>query len=267
MILRNPREGRDGLPAENIFEALEPRTGKVIGSCTVSGESVPLLYPDRPYQVRLDIDGDIAVIDTLLGAALARARAMCVESGEPARIYSCCRPTDSLLLDTLRMYGFRDGDGLMRMRAHLPAGKQARTPVGCVMVEDRLQDVQEQRYFLQRYNEVCGEDREMTWLAAVVKRDMFKRMLAVTTTGMAGEILVWRDKFCGVIEFFDTARRWRNLGVATHMIYNACEYLRGLELREARADVRLQMTQARSVLEAAGFRDDTLLLCYPCIDV
>lgn len=135
------------------------------------------------------------------------------------------------------------------------------------MVEDKLQDIQEQRYFLQRYNELTGEDRGMVWLTNIVRRDMFKRMLAVTTTGMAGEILMWRDKFCGVIEFFDTARRWRNLGVATHMLYNACEYLRGLDLREVRADVRLQMTQARRVLEDAGFKDDALVLCYPSIDV
>ena len=267
MILRNPLDGRTGQPDGNVFEAVDPRTADVIGSCRVTGESIPQMYPDRPYQVRLDISGDVGVMDALIGAALARARAMCIQSGTPGRIYTCCRPSDSLLMDTLGMYGFRDGDGLMRMRAPLPAGVETPLPVGCVMVEDKLDDVQEQYYFLQRYNELTGENRDVAWLANIVKRDMFRRLLAVSNAGMVGEVLVWRDKFCGVVEFFNTARRWRNHGVATHMIYSACGYLKELGLREVRADVRLQMNQAKSVLEEAGFKEDTLMLCYPCIDV
>ena len=64
MILRNPREGSQGYAPEDIFEAVEPRSGAVIGRCCVAEEIRPLMFPDRPYQIRLDIEGDEDTLDT-----------------------------------------------------------------------------------------------------------------------------------------------------------------------------------------------------------
>lgn len=267
MILRNPREGIQGAAPENIFEAVEPRSGSVLGRCIVTEEVRPLMFPDRPYQVRLDIDGSDETLDTLLGASIARARALCTAQKEAARIYAGCDPEDAQLLDTLRQYGFRDNDGLMRMRAKLPGYIDARQPMGCVVVHDRLEDAQEQRYFLERYNELYGADMDLAWLNSLAKKDGFCRILTVAPTGMAGEVLVWREGSCGVIEFFNTARRWRNMGVAGCMLALACRYMREKGCTEAVCDVRARMPIARHVLENAGFSPDSLIMRYPGIDV
>lgn len=267
MILRNPREGSNGHAPENIFEAVEPRSGEVVGCCTVSEEIRPLMFPDRPYQVRLDIQGDEATLDTLLGASLARARALCSAQNERSRIYASCDPADEALLDTLRQYGFRDNDGLMRMRVRLPRYIEARQPMGCVVVHDKLEDPQEQRYFLERYNELYGADMDMIWLNSLIRREGFCRILTVAPTGMAGEVLVWHQDGCGVVEFFNTARRWRDMGVASYMLSLACKYLYEKGCREAVSDVRARMPVARHILERSGFQPDELLVRYPGIDV
>lgn len=267
MILRNPREGSQGNAPENIFEAVEPRSGDIVGCCTVTEEFRPLMFPDRPYQVRLDMRGGEETLDRLLGASLARARVLCAAHKEKARIYASCDPADTALLDTLRQYGFRDNDGLMRMRVYLPRYIEAKQPMGCVVVRDKLEDSQEQRYFLERYNELYGVDMDMAWLSSLTKRSGFCRILTVAPTGMAGEVLVWQENGCGVVEFFDTARRWRDMGVASYMLSLACEYLFENGCREAVCDVRARMTVARHVLEKSGFQPDELIARYPGIDL
>lgn len=267
MILRNPKGKNDGLPPENVFEAVEPRSGEVYGTCTVTEEYLPLMFPDRPYHVRLDISGGDEALDMLLGAAFARARALCDAQREPARIYASCAPDDADMLARLRNYGFRDNDGLMRMRGALSWKEAPKPPMGCVVVQDSLEDAQEQRYFLERYNGIYGECRDARWLAELTARNGFRRILAVAPTGMAGEVAVWLEGDCGVIEFFDTARRWRNVGVAGCMLSLACRYLLENGAREAVADVRAKTPYARRTLEGAGFAPDVLLRRYPGVDI
>lgn len=267
MILRNPRDGREGLPGENVFEAVEPRTGEVLGSCAVYEEYHELMFPDRPYQVRIRIDAADEYIDTLLGAAFARARALCAAQDSPARIYADCDPGDGSMLALLRQYGFRDNDGLLRMRRLLPCILPYNLPTGCVVVNDSLEDPKEQRYFLERYNELYGDSKDMTWLSQMRAHPDFRRILTVAPTGMAGEILVWKDGYTGVIGFFDTARRWRNMGVAGCMLALACKYLADVRAVDVIADVRAKMPYARRTLEKAGFEQDSLICRYPGIDI
>lgn len=267
MILRNPRGKNDGVLLENVFEAVEPRSGDVYGTCTVTEERLPLMFPDRPYHVRLDISGADEALDMLLGAAFARARAMCVAQAEPARIYASCAPEDADMLARLRNYGFRDNDGLVRMRGALTHMETPKLPMGCVVVQDSLEDVREQRYFLERYNGIYGECRDARWLAELTARNGFRRILTVAPTGMAGEVALWLDGDCGVIEFFDTARRWRNIGVARCMISLACTYLMENGAREAVVDVRAKTPYARRTLESAGLAADALLRRYPGVDI
>lgn len=267
MILRNPKGKNDGMYSGNIFEAVDPRSGEVYGTCTVTEERMPLMFTERPYHVRLDISGEAEALDMLLGAAFARARALCESQTEPARIYASCDPADDDMLARLRNYGFRDNDGLMRMRRTLSWIDEPKPPMGCVVVQDSLEDMREQRYFLERYNGIYGECRDARWLAELTARNGFRRILTVAPTGMAGEVVLWLDGETGVIEFFDTARRWRNVGVAGCMLSLACRYLMENGVREAVADVRAKIPYARRVLESAGFRPDVLIRRYPGVDI
>lgn len=268
MMLRNSREGLGGQAPENAFEMIDERSGAVLGSCVATPEERSGLFPERPYHVRLDLSGDESVLYKLLGAALARARALCAADGRPARIYAHCAPEDQKTLAILKECGFRDDDGLVRLTARTPLkGFPAKAPTGCVVVQDALEDEREQRYFMERYEEFTGKSLSLSQLEAMIHREGFRRILTVAPTGMAGEVLVWKDGHRGVVEFFDTARRWRNLGVAGYMLKLAFEYLQSLDAWELRADVRAKAPYALHTLERVGLVQTELLERYPGIDL
>ena len=136
-----------------------------------------------------------------------------------------------------------------------------------MVVQDALEDEREQRYFMERYEEFTGKSLSLSQLEAMIHREGFRRILTVAPTGMAGEVLVWKDGHRGVVEFFDTARRWRNLGVAGYMLKLAFEYLQSLDAWELRADVRAKAPYALHTLERAGLVQTELLERYPGIDL
>lgn len=267
MMLRNPREGVSGQPPENVFQAVDERTGAILGACVITGELKPALYPSRPYQVRLDYEGGTEALDPLLGAALARARAMCRAENVPGRIYIRCAPGDEALLQLLRPHGFRDNDGIVRMRKNLPVRNAFRPPTGCVVVRDKLEDPQERKYFLERYNELFGTGYDGQWLRTFTEAPGFARLLTVAPTGMAGEVVLWREGDQGVLGFLQTARRWRRMGVAKYMLGLACDAISEMGLRAARADVRAKIPYILPTMEAAGFFQESLITRYPGIDV
>ncbi len=268
MFLRNPREGRDGLEPENIIEAVDPRTGNVVASCSVHNEFLKSLYPDRPFQIRLEFGGASSDIDSLLGAAIARARSLCAAQEDQALIYAPCSIDDLDLFDVLLQYGFGDKDGLDRMYANLPLNETSdKPPMGTVIIHDKLEDPQEQRYFLDRYNEIYGTAHDGIWLNELKNREGFRRLICVAPTGMVGEIVVWFDGECGVIEFFNTARRWRRKGIAAYMLNLACQYIHNSGCKSACADVRASIPYACKVLRNSGFDIVERIIHYPTIEL
>ena len=99
---------------------MDERTGEQLGACVIISEWKATLYPNRPHQIRLEFEGGKDAADALLGAALARARTLCAERKEPSRIYARLNPDDAEMLKRLKSYGFKDNDGVVRMRAELP---------------------------------------------------------------------------------------------------------------------------------------------------
>ncbi len=267
MMLRNPRDGANGQPPENVFQAVDERSGAILASCVIASEMKPTLYPGRPHQVRLEFEGGKDAIDPLVGAALARAREMCIAQKLPARIYARCAPDDEALFELLRPYGFRDNDGIVRMRKNLPVRNAFKPPTGCVVVKDALEDPQERKYFLERYNELFGVEYDGQWLREFTDAPGFLRILTVAPTGMAGEVVVWRADGFGQIGFLQTARRWRHMGVAKYMLGLACDAISEMGLRVARADVRARIPYILSTMEASGFYQETLVTRYPGVDV
>lgn len=266
MMLRHAREPVDGQPVENTFLAIDERTGEQMGACTIFCDDNPNLYPARPYQVRLQLDGD-PIPDRLLGAAVARARELCAASGQACRLYTRCAPDDEALLDSLLLLGFKDNDGLVKMSLRLPALQEYRLPAGCTVVMDDLSDPLEQKYFLERYNQLYNTDHDFAWLQSYIQRDSFKRILVISATGMAGEILIWRERHCGVIGYMQTARRWRRLGVGTSLVGLACQEFSKMHLYSAEANVRARIPYVLKLMEKLGFNQSELLMRYPGVDI
>ena len=70
--------------AYDVFVALDDG-GRRIGKCTVISYQADSLLPDCPYNIYLDLDGQLGCMDMLLGAALAR----CFRRAEEPRFALC----------------------------------------------------------------------------------------------------------------------------------------------------------------------------------
>ena len=266
MILRHSREPIDGQPVENTFVAIDERTGSQLGSCVIFSDENPALFPARPMQVRLQLEGS-PIPDALLGAAVARGRELCNASGKFCRLYTRCDPDDGDMIESLSQMGFRDNDGLVQLELRLPFACDYRLPAGCVVVRDDLSDPMEQKFFLERYNELYNTAHDFDWLHSFIDREGFTRILTVSPTGMAGEILIWRESYAGVIGYIQTSKRWRRMGVATCMLGLACEDFERAKLFCAQANVRARIPHVLKLMEKAGFKQTELLMRYPGVDI
>jgi len=266
MILRHSREPIDGQPVENTFLAIDERSGQMISSAVIFVDYNPTLYPARPMQVRIQLE-NTPVPDALLGAAIARAREICTSSGKFSRIFVRCAPEDTALLNSLAPFGFEDNDGLVRMQQKLPVKLDFKAPAGCAVVHDDLSDPQERRYFLDRYNQLYNTKHDLAWLSEFIDRQNFMRILTVAPTGMAGEILIWREGYSGVIGYIQTSKRWRRLGVASYMLSLACAAFEQLNLYDAQANIRARCPHMLKLMSKAGFAQSELLMRYPGVDI
>lgn len=266
MLLRHAKEPIDGQPIENTFCVIDERSGDSLGNAVIFTDYNPTLYPARPLQVRIQLDRS-DVPDSLLGAAIARAREICTASAAFSRIYVHCAPNDADLLARLEPFGFQDTDGLVRMQLRLPTPHSFKPPAGCAVVYDNLSDPLERKYFLERYNQLYNVDRDMAWLSQFIDRTDFMRILTVAPTGLAGEVLIWREDYSGVIGYIQTSKRWRRYGVASYMLSLACEAFEQLDLYCAEASVRVRYPNMLKLMTGVGFAQTELLMRYPGIDV
>ncbi len=267
MILRNPREPLFGEPAEHGFVAVDEKSGEQLGCCVVHPEPNPVLFPARPNLFRLEFAGEFSAFGQVLGAALALARALAAQAEEPSRIYAECSPSDHLFLSALSEYGFQDNDGLVRMRLNLDDIPHTHLPAGCVIVEDDLDDPMEAKFFLERYNQLFQTDRDHEWLLRYAGRPGFSRILCVAPTGLAGEVACWREGDVGRIGYIQTSKRWRQMGVAKHLLALAADRLEGEDAASIEADARVRVPLLLHTLESAGFRQERLLMRYPGVDI
>ena len=113
--------------------------------------------------------------------------------------------------------------------------------------------------------EVAPEIRE--GLKEYIDRRDFVRILTVAPTGMAGEVLVWREGYSGVIGFIQTAKRWRRLGVASYMLALACDRFEQQNLYCAEANIRARFPHMLKLMGRVGFEQSELLMRYPGIDI
>lgn len=266
MILRHAREPMDDQPIENTFEAIDGPSGAVLGACTIYVRENPELFPSRPHRIYLDIQGDPAP-DALLGAAIARAKELALQSKSPCRLFTQVSPEDADLMESLSAHGFKDNDGLVCMRRDLPCSTGESTPIGCVLVLDELDDPIEQKYFLERYNQLYNEEYDFDWLQDFRSRDGFKRLLIVAPTGMAGEAVLWQENGAGQIGWLYASKKWRKRGISRCLLNIACAEFEKAGLSRAEAEVQARIPGILHVMESAGFRQAELILRYPGIDI
>ena len=266
MILKHMREPAEGLSAEDTFEALDEHTGATLSTCAVYAKSCPELFPARPVRIFMDISPEPAH-DALLGAAIARAKEHAARFGKPARIFAQVEPDDEERMAALATFGFKDSDGLVRMRRDLFISEPGELPHGCVLVRDRLDDPIEQKYFLERRNKLYSEENGFEWLQEFRDRDGFGRILIVASTGMVGEVIFWEEDGTGIIGWLHVSKRWRRQGFSQLLIELACAELQENNLYQVEAEVQARVPNLLHTMEKAGFRQAELIFRYPGVDI
>lgn len=265
MILRHFRETMDGQTSENTFEAVDERSGAAVCTCTIYVHENAELFPARPVRIYLDIQGS-PVPDALLGAAVARAKEIALNTKAPCRIFTQVEPDNTALMTSLSILGFKDSDGLVCMRRSLNEEADVQPPLSCVVVKDDLDDAIEQKYFLERYNQLFSEECDFEWLQDFRNRKGFGRILIVAPTGMAGEAVTWQEGGRGKIGWIFVSRKWRKHGVSKCLLDIACREFEKAGLSCAEAEVQARIPGMLRAMEGGGFRQAELILRYPGID-
>ena len=266
MILRHERDKSSGRWNENVFLAIDERTGDELGRAEIIPEELSVMFPLRPLQVLLDL-GNPPVPDRLLGAAVARAKKLCAESEQFCRLYAQLDPDDDELLDALTALGFIDNDGLVRMQMRLPTERDFPLPEGADVVYDDLSNPQERKYCLQRMNLLYGTRYGMGWLDSYTNHRNFQRILMLADDGIMAEALIWREGYAGEIGYFQVAKRWRNMGVGKYLLSLACDCFERQNLYCAEASVRARYPHVLKLMRSVGFKQAELLMRYPGIDI
>lgn len=266
MILRHAREPIDDQATENIFEAVDEHSGTVNCTCIIYVHQNAELFPTRPLRIYLDIQGS-PVPDALLGAAVARAKEIALQSAIPCRIFTQVDPHDEALMASLAAMGLKDSDGLVRMQRAISNESIPEAPLSCVVVQDDLDDPIEQKYFLERHNQLFNEDRDFEWLQDFRNRREFSRILIVAPTGMAGETIIWQNNGRGCIGWLFVSRKWRKHGVSKCLLSLACAEFGKRGLNYAEAEVQARIPGVLRAMEGVGFHQAELILRYPGIDM
>ena len=265
MLLRHAKD-HEFVSAENTFEAIDDKNGKVVCSCAIYTAENSELFPLRPFRIYLELNGS-QIPDALLGAAVARAKEIARDANLPARIFTMIEPDDCEALQSLTDFGFKDNDGLIRMKRGCAKLCEENLPVGCVLVRDLLDDPMEQKFFLERYNRQFAEENDTEWLKQLINTEGFERILIVSPTGMAAEALINEENGIGSVIWLYTSKKWRGRGVAGTALNIACNEFNMHGIHTAHMDVQAKVPHLVSILERAGFAQSELLCRYPGMDI
>lgn len=268
MRIRNASGMAGGQPPENVFIALD-RMGNQMGTCQVAPCVNEELMPERPFEVKLSIQARGDAVMNLIGAAMSRAMLLAHELPDmKARIYTECAPGNARLLEMLSAAGFRNDDGLIRMRRRvLPGPNVSKLPDGLILLSDALEDEIERCYFVKRLERLYKLDDAESRMESFRSRPCFRRFLAVAREGLASELVCWAEEGQGVVGMIATSPVWRRRGVGLYLMDTARQYFYQCRLPEAYVDVRMRMLGATRLAASGGYRQSEVLMRYPGIDL
>ena len=236
---------------ENKYIALND-AGDRIGFCAVSRRELERIFPDAPTQYVIRVKCDDECRDLLYGAAVTRARLIALRHTEPCRIFAELEPGDTKGLEVIRALGFGGNDGVNRMVRRV--------------TDERVENEEERKKCLRRYNECFGADYDMAWLKKLSQKRDFARILMVSPTELCGELMVWSQGYTGVIGILQVARAWRRKGVGSYLVEDARKYFASIGLKDMTFDVWLSSPGCLPLAKKCGFRRGEMVKLYPKLE-
>lgn len=249
--------------SENKYAAYDEDFNRV-GTCTVRRRELSRIFPDRPVQYEIIVNCNEESRYLLWGAAVTRARMLAESQRMPSRVYTCLSPENSEERQILTDLGFTETDMIIRTVKPV-TDEQVNLPIpyGCTIVRDYLTNENEIRKCLTRYNECFGTNESRSWLIGLSEKPDFARILMVSPDELCGELMVWRSGKNGVIGIIQTARKWREKGVAGYLIEDARKYFATMDLENILFDVWLASPGCKELARSSGFKKGSIIELRP----
>ena len=252
---------------ENKYVALDEHDLK-LGSCSVVRRELERIFPENPVQYVISVSCNDECRDLLYGAAVTRARLIAAREKGPCRIFADLDVKDMQGLEVIHALGFGGSDGLCRMTRRVTDERiTLPVPVHCTIVRDFLENEEERKKCLKRYNECFGEEYDMDWLKKLSRKRDFARILMVSPSELCGELMVWSQGYTGIIGILQVARAWRRRGVGSYLVEDARKYFASIGLNDIYFDIWLSSPGCLPLAKKCGFRKDEMLRVYPKLEV
>ncbi len=249
--------------SENKYTVYDDE-GRRIGKCSVTRREFSRIFTDAPVQFEISVSCTGECRDLLYGAAVTRARVLAAAENAPCRVYADISPTDKDALAVLTALGFINRDGIMRMYRPVTDERITQSvPRSCTIVRDFLDNEDELRRSLVRYNECFDAHNDVSWLREIASQENFARILMVSPTELCGELMVWTEGDTGVIGILQVARAWRRQGVASYLVEDARKYFSTLGMRRMSFDVWLSAPGNLPLARKSGYKKGEMLALYP----
>ena len=251
----------------NKYVALDEHDLK-IGSCSVARKELGRIFADEPVQYVIKVSSDDECRDLLYGAAVTRARLIASKEEGPCRLFADLDVNDAQGLEVIKALGFTGSDGINRMTRRVTDERiTLPVPVHCTIVRDFLENEEERKKCLRRYNECFGEERDMAWLRKLSQKRDFARILMVSPSELCGELMVWSLGYTGVIGILQVARTWRRRGVGSYLVEDARKYFASIGLKDMSFDVWLSSPGCLPLARKCGFKKGEMIRLYPKLEI
>ncbi|MDR0930032.1 MAG: GNAT family N-acetyltransferase, partial [Oscillospiraceae bacterium] len=230
-----------GMPPENMFQAMDDE-GQPCGSAALVEYTNYAILPECPLNYFLSIQAtDTRAFDQLMGAALARARALRQKNPRmAARIYARCHPGDAARLQEFTAYGFLNDDAVVRMRRIFldsERGMLPNPPVGCQIAEVALDRVADEGALLTRINAHSVIAQQPNWLKGLMQEPFFTALGMWQDNRLLGEMILTAYSSQGSIQAIYTLPDARRRGIASALVAEAGRILLNHGVRSLVADV------------------------------
>lgn len=266
MIIRHAINPSSGAEYDNKFVAVDEQE-RELGTCLVESRFCERMFPMRPHQIVIDIEGDKAARAALLGAATAQAMLTAMRENLPARIYAPCEPDDTERIVQLNEFGYEDNDGVVRMARFIKQMPQnPEIPQDVIALHDTLEDAAEARYFLKRYNRLYDADEPMELVEELTARPGFRRYLLIHEDGLLGEVLVSLSGDVGTILFIQVNANYCRRGLGTYLMQLAIYMLAKRGATRIEMDVRVRVPGIMRFLKKLDFEQYKLVQRYLGMD-
>ena len=220
MRIFNPEHNELGLPMENTF-CVADELNYIVSSGYITYSHLPLLFPERPISIYLNIQTQGIGLDMLMGALIARAEIIREQFRQiPCRIFTRIDPQDEKLLQYLYSEGFDTTDSLDLYQLNFPDAKNG-APMGYQLGTVPLNSQQEVYALLQRLNSFKMNVISISLFQRLMQTPHFSVFYIAKENEIVGEIvLAGQDNIAKVIALY-IQPKYQKMGMAKTLLYNS----------------------------------------------